>query len=62
MESERRFLSKSEVAERLEVSGQTVARMVERGDLPSIRIGQRVKVPASGLAEYIRKRRVPAKV
>ncbi len=61
MERERKYLNMTEVAGRLEVSGQTVARMIERGELPSVRIGRRVKVPAASLAEYIRESRVPAR-
>ncbi len=62
MERERKYLNMTEVAGRLVVSGQTVARMIERGELPSVRIGRRVKVPTASLAEYIRESRVPARV
>ncbi len=55
-----RYLDMTEAGRRLGVSGQTVARIVQRGELPSVRIGRRVKIPAVGLAEYVRERRVPA--
>jgi len=60
MEHERKYLSQVEVAGRLEVSGQTVARMIERGELPAVKIGQRKKVPRSAVAEYLERQTVCA--
>jgi len=41
------------VAEALDCSVTTVRRLVERGDLPSIRLGARVVVPVSALHAFI---------
>ena len=48
--TERRWYTIKEVAERLRVSHDTVARMVERGELPAIRVSARlVRIPAPAL-------------
>ncbi len=60
MESERKYLSQVEVAERLEVSLQTVGRIVERGELPSVKIGRRVKVPSAAVSAYLERQTVGA--
>lgn len=60
MEGERKYMSQVEVAEQLEVSLQTVGRIVERGELPSIRIGRRLKVPSAAVSAYLERRKVPA--
>jgi putative molybdopterin biosynthesis protein len=57
MESDRKFLSLTEVGERLEVSIQTVARMIERGELPSVRIGRRRKIRPRDLESYVERGR-----
>jgi excisionase family DNA binding protein len=43
------LLGPSEVARRLGVSSRTVQRWLRSGDLPAIRVGRRLKVPASAL-------------
>ncbi len=60
MEHERKYLNMTEVAGRLEVSGQTVARMIERGELPAVKIGRRVKVPSAAVSAYLERQKVPA--
>jgi excisionase family DNA binding protein len=48
--TEPRWYTVKEVAERLRVSHDTVARMVERGELPAIRVSARlVRIPAPAL-------------
>ena len=48
--TEPRWYTIKEVAERLRVSHDTVARMVERGELPAIRVSARlVRIPAPAL-------------
>lgn len=48
-----RWYSIKEVAERLRVSHDTVGRMVERGELPAIRVSERiVRIPAPALERY----------
>lgn len=47
---ESRWYTIKEVAERLRVSHDTVARMIDRGELPAIRVSARiVRVPAPAL-------------
>ncbi len=60
MEHERKYLSQVEVAGRLEVSGQTVARMIERGELPAVKIVKRVKVPSAAVSAYLERQTVCA--
>jgi excisionase family DNA binding protein len=43
---EQRLLTPKEVADRLRVSHDTVSRMIKRGELPAIRLSQRiVRIP-----------------
>ena len=51
------LLSVREVAERLAVSRKTVYRLLERGDLPSVKIGWTVRVHPDDLAEFIKTNR-----
>jgi len=47
---EPRWYTIKEVAERLRVSHDTVARMIDRGELPAIRVSARlVRIPAPAL-------------
>ena len=48
------LLSRGEVAEVLGVSVQTVARMIERGELETVQVGERfVRIPAESLEHYL---------
>jgi excisionase family DNA binding protein len=49
------FLSLREAADWLCVSLSTMNRMIAKGDLATIRVGNRRKVPASYLAAYVAK-------
>ena len=50
---ERRWYSIKEVAERLAVSHDTVSRLVERGELPAIRVSERiVRIPVPAFEVY----------
>jgi excisionase family DNA binding protein len=50
METEPRWYTIKEVAERLRVSHDTVTRMIEREELPAIRVSARlVRIPAPAL-------------
>ena len=40
-------------AERLAVSRATLYRMVQRGELPTVRIGSAVRVPVSALDRWL---------
>ncbi|OUM45020.1 DNA binding domain, excisionase family [Arthrobacter agilis] len=43
----------AEVAEQMRVSKMTVYRLVNSGELPSIRFGRSFRVPQSALNEYL---------
>jgi excisionase family DNA binding protein len=48
-----RWYSIKEAAERLDVSHDTVSRLVERGELPAIRVSERiVRIPVSAFEFY----------
>lgn len=52
---ERRYLTPAEVAEHLRVSSDTVLRLIERGDLPALRVSERIyRIPVPALARYER--------
>ena len=40
-------------AERLSVSRATLYRMIQRGELPTVRIGTAVRVPAAALERWL---------
>jgi excisionase family DNA binding protein len=47
------FLTPAEVATTLAVSSRTIRRLVERGDLRGIRVGDQLRIPEDGLREYL---------
>jgi excisionase family DNA binding protein len=51
---ERLLLTPAEVAVRLGLSRSKVYRMIERGELPSLRIGRAVRVPCRAFEEWLR--------
>jgi excisionase family DNA binding protein len=51
------YLKATDVAKRLRVDKSHVYRLIESGELPSVRIGERtVRVPAGGLEAYLEAR------
>ena len=54
----KRFLTVSEVVEMGVASRTTVWRRIKAGELPAIKIGQRILIPREGLEEYLRSRYV----
>lgn len=42
-----------EVARQLQVSARTVFRLIERGQLPGLKLGRLVRVPADAVLEYV---------
>jgi excisionase family DNA binding protein len=55
-----RLYSVSTVAGRLDVSEDTVRRLINRGDLTAIRIGTAVRVAAAELDSFLERRREEA--
>lgn len=51
--SPRLVLSVPEAAETLGVSRWTVYRLIEKGQIPSVRLGRRVGVPVAGLQHWL---------
>ncbi len=48
-----RYFTIKEAAERLRVSHDTVSRLIERGDLPALRVSERLyRIPAPALERY----------
>lgn len=48
-----RYLTVAEVAETMRLSRMTVYRLVQRGDLPAVRVGRSYRVPADALDAYL---------
>jgi excisionase family DNA binding protein len=54
---EKRYLTPAEVAQALRVSTDTVLRLVDRGELPALRISERIyRIPVPAFARYERGR------
>jgi excisionase family DNA binding protein len=51
---EERLLTRREACERLRCSMPTLARMIQRGELPVVRVGRRVLLRESTLNKWIR--------
>lgn len=52
---DKRYLTPSEVASELRVSTDTVGRLIDRGDLPAIRVSARIyRIPVPAFARYER--------
>ncbi|MHB8598188.1 MAG: helix-turn-helix domain-containing protein [Ktedonobacteraceae bacterium] len=51
-----KLLTSEQVADRLQVSSQTVYSWLRTGELPSVRIGRLWRVRPSDLEEFLRKR------
>jgi len=45
--------SVNEVARQLDISSRTVFRLIERGELPRVKLGRLVRVPAEAVLEYV---------
>ena len=46
------FMRRREVAKLLKVSGSTVSRLVERGDLEAFRIGGRLRISTRSIEKF----------
>jgi excisionase family DNA binding protein len=47
------LLTVAEIAQSLRVSRMTIYRLVERGNLPSVRVGHSIRVPAAAVRAYL---------
>ena len=50
-----RYLTVAEVAELMRVSRMTVYRLVNRGELPAVRVGRSFRVTEDDVNDYLRK-------
>ena len=50
------LLTTKEVAREFKISEKTVSRMVQKGQIPSLRIGRRIRIPTEQLKDWIRER------
>lgn len=48
-----RLLTRPQAADRLAVSVRTIARLIERGELPAVRVGRAVRVRSSDVDTLI---------
>jgi excisionase family DNA binding protein len=53
IDTQRRFLTLDQVAERFQISRRTVERLVAAASMPSVRVGGSRRVPADELDEWI---------
>ena len=51
--SQDQLLTLQQVADRLQVSLSTIRRMVDRGDLPFVKVGRNIRVRPEDLEAYI---------
>ena len=58
---EKLLLKPAEVTEMLGIARSRVYEMLTRRELPSVRIGSSVRIPASALQQWIEERQVPAR-
>jgi excisionase family DNA binding protein len=58
MEGEKTLLTVTEAAQRLSLGRGTTYQLVQRGELPVVRIGRAVRVPVQALEEWIAARTV----
>ena len=57
-----RYLTVDETAERLLISVPTVYRLIERGELPSVKIGRARRVPLETLDAFLASKTLPTNV
>jgi excisionase family DNA binding protein len=57
MQDEAPFLTVQDIAERLQVSEQTVRRWIKTGQLPAIELGGQYRVSPDDFREFLKKHR-----
>lgn len=60
MDNQRLLLKCEEAAKRLSLGRAKVYLMAASGELPSVRIGRAVRIPADGLQEWVDRKRQQA--
>lgn len=55
-----RYLTVAEVADLMRLSRMTVYRLINRGELPAVRVGRSFRVPQDALDAYLRTHSVDA--
>jgi putative molybdopterin biosynthesis protein len=53
-EPEEEYLTVAEVARNLKLNQQTVRNWIDRGELPALRVGRRVRIKRSDYERYLR--------
>ena len=48
------LLTTKEVAREFKISEKTVSRMVQKGEIPSLRIGRTIRIPTEQLKDWVR--------
>jgi len=56
--AEGRFLTVSEAATRLQISAKTIRRLIDRGDLPALRIGHLIRIPEESFESFLKARQI----
>jgi excisionase family DNA binding protein len=56
MDTERLLLKPADVASRLGIGRAAVYRLIAEGQLPTVRVGSRARVPLEALLEWVRRR------
>ena len=51
--SEHEFLTVAEVAARLRVTGSTITKLIQAGNIRAVRVGNLWRIPALALEEYL---------
>lgn len=49
------FLTVAEVAKRLRVSGMTIRRLIDSGELAAVRVGHSIRIPVEAARELAQK-------
>lgn len=50
-----KYLGPLDIARRLQVSGMTIYRLIQTGELPHIRIGRSIRISEADLAAYLKR-------
>lgn len=51
------MLTVHQAAEILQISSRQIRRLIERGECPAVQIGRTIRIPVTGLREFVQKQR-----